>query len=439
LRLPGGSRAVAERWRGGGEVRAGEERFARTLLQQGLVHLVLPPRGAIDDVDVVIPVRDDAALLATLLARLTGLHVTIVDDGSVDPTAIDECAERFAASLVRLGQNIGPGGARNAGALATKRPLLWFLDVDVEMDDPLDVLGRLQPQFDDPLVGAVAPRIRGGAGATVRERFEQRFSPLDMGARSALVVPAGAVSYVPSACLLVRRDCFGEGFDDTLRVGEDVDLVWRLHDQGWLVRYVAEVEVTHRARATWRRWWTQRVDYGASTGELATRHGTRMAPFRADVWTFVAWLSAVAGRPMIGARVARVARDRLRSRLADTTDDPGKVAGELVGRGMVGAGGPLSRAVVRTFGLFVLSAAVHPRLRRRSLAIFAVGTAWRWRSSRFHLSDVPLAVADDVAYGVGVVKGAWRSRTLRALRPNVTKSTLGLRDVLGLKSRSGKV
>ena len=143
---------------------------------------------------------------------------------------------------------------------------VWFLDVDVHMDGPLDVLGRLQPQFDDPLVGAVAPRVRGGDGATVRDRFEQRFSPLDMGVRSALVVPGGAVPYVPSACLLVRRDCFGAGFDDALRVGEDVDLVWRLHDRGWLVRYVADAVVTHRARASWRRWWSQRVDYGASIG-----------------------------------------------------------------------------------------------------------------------------------------------------------------------------
>ncbi|MGB7104364.1 MAG: hypothetical protein WBD82_07195, partial [Acidimicrobiales bacterium] len=35
LRLTGPSRALAEKWRGGGLVGAGEERFARTLVQQG--------------------------------------------------------------------------------------------------------------------------------------------------------------------------------------------------------------------------------------------------------------------------------------------------------------------------------------------------------------------------------------------------------------------
>jgi len=54
------------------------------------------------------------------------------------------------------------------------------------------------------LLGAIAPRICGGAGSSQRDNFEQRFSPLDMGIRGGLVVRA-TVSYVPSACLLVRR------------------------------------------------------------------------------------------------------------------------------------------------------------------------------------------------------------------------------------------
>ena len=59
--------------------------------------------------------------------------------------------------------------------------------------------------------------------------------------------PAVSSPTCPSACLLVRRASFGDGFDETFRHGEDVDFVWRLHDHGWLVRYVADVVVTHRA------------------------------------------------------------------------------------------------------------------------------------------------------------------------------------------------
>jgi hypothetical protein len=317
--------------------------------------------------------------------------------------------------------------------------LLWFVDVDVTLDNASDVLARLQPHFDDPLEGAVAPRIRGTNGATLRDRFESRFSPLDMGERGALVIPNSTVHFVPSACLMIRRSSFGEGFDETLRYGEDVDLVWRLHDQGWLVRYVAEVAVTHRARDSWRGWWGQRLRYGQSSSELAKRHGERLAPFRADTWTLLTWMTALIGKPMIGLRIIDAARDQLRQRMLDTTENADKVAGELVGRGMVRAGPLMARAAVRTFGIVILLSALHPKLRRRALTLFVVGTAYRWRSTRLRLADVPLGVADDVAYGAGVMSGAVHSRSFGALKPHITKSTLGLRNVLGLKPGAGSL
>jgi mycofactocin glycosyltransferase len=433
LRLPGGSRTVAERWVRGAVVQAGEERFARTLVQQGLLHPLYRSDPNVDDVDVVVPIRDNVHLLGPLLDTLRGLHVTVVDDASNDADGVAHCAQRFGADLVRLEVNVGPGGARNAGARATSRPLLWFIDVDVAIDNALDVLSRLQAHFEDPLEGAVAPRIRGARGSSLRDRFEEQFSPLDMGDRSALVIPNSGVHFVPGACLLVRRSSFGDGFDDSLRYGEDVDLVWRLHDGGWLVRYVADVVVFHRARDTWRGWWSQRVRYGQSSSELAQRHGTRLAPFRADTWTLLTWTSALVGKPMVGLRIIDAARDQLRERMRATTDNADQVAGELVGRGMVRAGPLMARAVVRTFGVAVVLLALHPKLRRRALVLFVVGTAYRWRSTRLRAADIPLAVADDAAYGVGVMTGALRSRSLGALKPHITKSTLGLRNVLGLK------
>ena len=255
-----------------------------------------------------------------------------------------------------------------------------------------------------------------------------------MGTRSGLVVPGGPIGYVPGACLVVRRSAFGEGFDEMLRVGEDVDLVWRLSDRGWLVRYMADVVVIHRARGTWRDWWDQRVSYGASSSDLAQRYGSRLAPLRPDVWTLVAWASVLAAKPMIGARVVRVARGALRARLAHNTDDADHVSSEVVTKGMVRAGGPLARGVVRTFGPLVLLATLQPKLRRRALLVFALGTAWRWRRTEFHASDVPLALADDLAYSVGVAQGAWRRRSLKALTPHITKSSLSVRALLGLKN-----
>ena len=438
LRLSGASRAVAEQWRTGGVVRAGESRLARTLVSQGLLHPHFSGDVDVNEIDVVVPVHDDAHLLAALLDELSEFHVTVVDDGSSDASWDARYATRANVDVRRLDDNRGPAHARNHGARVTSREFLWFIDADVTLGDARAVAERLRNALRDPLVAACAPRIRGAGGASWRERFEERFSPLDLGPRSSLVAPVSAVSFVPGACVLVRRSAYGDGFDESMRVGEDVDFVWRLVDRGWLVRYDAEVAVGHRTRASWRAWWLQRHRYGASSADLAARHGRRLAPVRADLWTVVGWGLVATGHPIGATRVVRAARDHARERLFGGADNPEALAQAVVTRQVLNAGGPLARSVVRTFGTGLLAAALHPRLRKGAVAIFVVGTAWRWRHERPRLGDVPLAVADDLAYGTGVWRGAWKAKSLTSLTPHITKPSMSLRDVLGLsRPRAG--
>ena len=432
LRLPGGSKAVAQSWIDGARIQPGQERFARTLINQGMLHPIYESRVEVEQIDVVIPVYNDISRVSRLLTLLSDFHVTIVDDASSNPALLAEIVSTFGQSLVRLEENVGPGGARNAGLRSTSRQFVWFIDDDVTVSDALNVAARLFCQFNDPMVSCVAPRVRGTGGDSLRDKFELRFSPLDMGARPQIVVPGGPVGYLPSACMMVRRSAVGAGFDQTLRIGEDVDLVWRLHDQGWLVRYLADVVVTHRARTSWSAWWHQRVQYGVSSGELAKRHPGRLAPLRVDPWTLVAWGTVFIGRPSLGARIISVNSEALIERLEDSADEPEHVAREVVAKGMVKSGGPLARAAVRTFGPLILLFALHPKLRRRVLALFVVGTAWRWRKTQLHPLDVPVAIADDVAYSLGVAKGAIKSRSFATMTPDITKSSVTLRKVLGI-------
>jgi mycofactocin system glycosyltransferase len=433
LRLPGASRTVVDRWRHGDVVRPGEELFARTLVQRGLLEVHYSPVEEIDDVDVVIPVRDGLEGLARLLMELDGLPVTIVDDGSLEPERVTTLAAARGARVVRHDVSGGPGASRNSGMRATARPFVLFVDADVVLGGVDDAIAALRATLRDPTVGAVAPRVRGPAGDPARDHFEHLFGALDLGPRSGLVHSGGPVPYVPSACLMVRREASGEGFDPTLRVGEDVDFVWHLLDEGWLVRYLADVTVFHAARPSWPAWWHQRVGYGRSSGELARRHGTRMSPLRADRWTLAAWAGVVARAPWLSARAIAVVRASLERRLEGSTENSGEVAGALVTRSILLSGGPLARALVRTYGPLLLVAALHPRLRRRALAVWAIGTAYRFRTALPRPSDVGLGVADDLAYALGVASGAWRARSLASLTPAVTASTISWREVLGAR------
>ncbi|MHB1969054.1 MAG: mycofactocin biosynthesis glycosyltransferase MftF [Acidimicrobiales bacterium] len=430
LRLPAASRAALERWRDGRPVAPDEGALARVLLERGLVH----PRGAgphpLDDVDVVVPTRGASASLGRLLVALGGLAVTVVLDASYDPEVAAACAATGAA-LVTLERHGGPSAARNAGIAATERRFVAFIDDDVMLDDPADALGRLRGALEDPRLGAVAPRVVGPLGRGPRAGYEHRHGALDQGGSPALVDPRGPVSFVPSACVLVRRDALGRGFDPALATGEDVDFVWRVLDAGWLVRYLPSVVVTHPARPTWRAWWRQRRVYGLTSAPLAERHAERLAPIRADRWTLAVWGGVLAGSPSLAASVLARALDRARREPLAGLDHPERVALAVVGGNVARAAGPLARAAVRTYGIGLLGAALHPRLRRRALAVLALGLAWRLRGRRVRPLDVPLALLDDLAYGLGVLEGAWRHRSLQALVPRATASPPWV-EVLGL-------
>ncbi len=57
-----------------------------------------------------------------------------------------------------------------------------------------------------------------------------------------------------------------------MRVGEDVDLIWRLHEAGWRIRYDPAVLVAHHEPASWRELLARRYRYGTSAAALAQRH-----------------------------------------------------------------------------------------------------------------------------------------------------------------------
>jgi GT2 family glycosyltransferase len=150
----------------------------------------------------------------------------------------------------------GPAAARNAAIPLVTTELVAFLDSDCV--PPPGWIEALAGHFAEPRVAAVAPRVRG---------------LLDMGTRPAEVGPGRRVAYVPSAALLVRRSALG-AFDEALRYGEDVDLIWRLTDARWRVRYDPRVVVAHDDGNR----LAKRFRYGTSAAPLAHRHGKRLAP-----------------------------------------------------------------------------------------------------------------------------------------------------------------
>jgi mycofactocin system glycosyltransferase len=376
-------------------------------------------------VTIVVPVKDRSEALARLLAALRAdpatavLPVVVVDDGSRTPVRGWD-----GVRVVRHPTARGPAAARNAGLQAADTEFVAFLDSDcVPRAGWLDVLAA---HLADPRLAMVAPRITALPGtASWLTPYERAVSALDMGAHPAPVRPHSAVAYVPSAALLARRAALGDGFDETMRVAEDVDLVWRLTAAGWRVRYEPAATVAHEHPAATGEWLRRRAFYGTGAALLAARHGSAVAPVVLSPETALAWAFAVGGSrwgrtAAVGVLAVSTARLARRLTVAGSAP-PVALAATLVGRGVGASGRTLARAATRHHWPLALSAAVVSRRARRWLVGAAVAdTLVAWWPQRSRVGPVRFAVArrlEDLAYGAGLWTGVVRARDPRALLP----------------------
>ena len=220
-------------------------------------------------------------------------------------------------------------------------PLVAFVDSDVEVGD--DWLSWLVRFFADDEMGLVAPRVSTppvSAGASVWACYEAVRSPLDLGPRPGPVSAGSRVGYVPAATILCRTEAVRSlgGFDDLMRVGEDVDLVWRMAEAGWRSWYAGdEGWVTHPVRPDIGAALHQRITYGSSAAALELRHPGAVAPLAVSGWSVGVWAAVASGHPLVGLGVAGGNAVAM-SRKLDFLLHPRAESARLVGRGHLGAG-----------------------------------------------------------------------------------------------------
>jgi hypothetical protein len=205
-------------------------------------------------------------------------------------------------------------------------------------------------------------------------------------------------------------------------VGEDVDLVWRLADAGWGVRYEPAVTVFHREPRSWAALWARRYRYGTSAGPLARRHRGRLAPVELRAWPTTTFLAMMAGRygwaaAMTTAGTALLAR-QLRGHtipLATTV----RWSTATVGWTMVGIG----RAATVLAAPVLIGALVHRgRVRLAAGLLLVTPPLVEWVRRRPDIDPARwllASVVDDAAYGAGVWVGCFRSRSLGPLLPGI--------------------
>jgi mycofactocin glycosyltransferase len=376
------------------------------LLDAGAIHPRpgCTPHGA-GDVTVVVPAFGvDSNTLRDLVTCCPGVANVIVIDDASDPRV----AAIAGTKVLRLRTNAGPAVARNAGLGAVTTPLVAFVDTDVRLS-----AGWLQPllgHLADERVGLVAPRVASMPAPGPIARYERGHSPLDLGPAPGRIAPGTRLSYVPAAALLVRADALRAigGFDRSLRVGEDVDAVWRLVEAGWRCRYEPASVVHHAPRASWKALVGQRVAYGSAAAPLARRHRGALAPVRVSGWSGGVWGLLAAGRPFAALGLAGATTAALVPKLRGV---PPAESVRLAGLGHLYAGRSLADAARRAWWPLLLAGAVVSRRVRWVAALAALPALLD--------GGVPRLV-DDLAYGAGVWKGVLAERDPAPLIPELT-------------------
>ena len=267
---------------------AAQEKVLEQLALKGfLVRLqdVAQPEATLPTISIVIPVLDRADELARCLASIAQIdypkekiEVIVVDDGSRDDSA--KVALNHGAQVVSSGGvRRGPAAARNVGAAQACGELLAFIDSDCTASPGW--LTELVHLFRDDRIAAVGGMVEGMCSASSVDRYEAVMSSLSLGSRERFGGGGDDTFYLPSCNLLVRRELFAsvQGFEDSMHVGEDVDLTWRLRDAGWTIAYLPAGRIYHEHRSSVRSFMSRRFDYGTSEGMLQKLHPLRRKRF----------------------------------------------------------------------------------------------------------------------------------------------------------------
>lgn len=265
-------------------------------------------------VSVVLPVRDGEGTLATQLGALAEQdyarrwEVLVADNGSTDSSA--QVARRHLGAvpggrLVDATQRRGAAHARNAASRAAGGDFLAFCDAD----------DRVGPGWLSALVGSaaegemVAGRLVPGAFNDAHTRAAH-----DGGGWSA--GPPVALRFLPFASgsnCGIWTDAFHRlgGFDETLAVGEDIDLSWRAQMAGMRLMFSAGAVVERRYASGACAIGRQHYRYGQAAARLFARHraaGVPRTPPRALVGEWAGLVADVARLPASPAQRGRWAR-----------------------------------------------------------------------------------------------------------------------------------
>lgn len=231
------------------------------------------------------PAELDRAI-ASVLAQDTDIEVIVVGNGA------DVSCAPPGVTVIRLPENAGVAGGRNAGVAACAGDVVLFLDDDGWYPDAGTggyVAGRFAA---DPALAVMSFRVVDPAGGPGARWHVPRLRAGDPGRSSVVTTFAGG------ACA-IRRSAYLEagGLPESFFYAhEETDLAWRLIGLGYRLEYDAAARMCHHALPNARHATFYRLD-GRNRVLLARRN----LPWPLAAAYLTVWFALTAARARSGA------------------------------------------------------------------------------------------------------------------------------------------
>jgi glycosyltransferase involved in cell wall biosynthesis len=224
-------------------------------------------------------------------------EVILVNDGSTDD--VPDIAARYEPWLqVHHQENEGLSVARNVGMDLASGEIIVYTDDDCFVDE--DWLYYLVSRLLETKASGVGgpnllPEKDGPVAACVSA------SP---GTPAHILIDDVVAEHVPGCNMAFWADRLRniKGFDSVYRAaGDDVDVCWRLQDQGDFIVYAPAAMVWHHRRATVSAYLKQQRGYGIAEALLKRKHPDKFRGFRNDL----SWMGRIYTRAGLGLLVGK--------------------------------------------------------------------------------------------------------------------------------------
>lgn len=216
----------------------------------------------------------DGCLTSFSKVAYPNFEVIVVDDGSTDATG--EIADRHAAAAPYIHvihqPNLGLSAARNVGMNAARGTIVAYTDSDCYVD-PHWLHYMAWAFTDERFVAVGGPNL-----APPEDNRTAACVAVSPGAPTHVLLTDEIAEHVPGCNMAYRKEYLAGigGFDATYRAaGDDVDVCWRLQDQGHVIGFSAAMTVWHHRRNTVSAYLKQQKGYGRAEALLLPKHKDR--------------------------------------------------------------------------------------------------------------------------------------------------------------------